>query len=587
MAWRLNLAWFALAVAPVLWLTPVLTGGVALHGQSDRFLREQDIWLLAGLSAAIFVCPLMWGPARRLARRAIWPLSARATLIGAAALVALIGWIGASLVFGGYPLSRDETLAGFGAAMISHGQAWAPVAPEWRAYAAALEPEFVRFTAGATLWQPAYLPVNAALRAIGGAVGLAALVNPVLAAISVVAVYAVARRLWPARPNLALTAAILLATSSQLLVTAMTPYAMTAHLAFNLAWLWLYLRGGRSGHTGALAVGFLATGLHQIAFHPLFAAPFVLQLWSERRWRLALTYTLAYAGICLFWLDYASLTLTLSGGAAPAATVGGIGGFGGQVAALIGGQRPPTVRTMAENLIRFMVWQNFLLAPLAALGCVAAVRAGGTLRALVAGIVLTTAAMCLLMPYQGHGWGYRYWQGLLGSFVLVATFGWGRLVDRLADADRGAAGVLFAGAATACLLVEFPIEATMAHDFARPYASAWAAIRAAPSQLVFVDPRGGWYVDDLVRNDPYLVDHPLVLREQTLTLAQIRTLCGRYTVSIFDAGDAADFGVRAAPTRVGAGGLSRWRRLGLPLSCGPNGVPVVEVTPWLPRRGSS
>jgi hypothetical protein len=38
----------------------------------------------------------------------------------------------------------------------------------------------------------------------------------------------------------------------------MTPYAMSAHLALNLVWLWLFLRNTAASHAGAIAVGFLA-----------------------------------------------------------------------------------------------------------------------------------------------------------------------------------------------------------------------------------------------------------------------------------------------------------------------------------------
>src|SRR5208282_587380 len=131
----------------------------------------------------------------------------------------------------------------------------------------------------------------------------------------------------------------LLATSSQFLITAMTPYAMTAHLTVNLVWLWLFLRGGRLGHAGAIAVAFLACGLHQLIFHPLFAAPFILQLWLERRYRAALFYTLAYALIGAFWIAYPTIALGLMVGAAPAAgavqaTAAGAG-FRGEVLGLL------------------------------------------------------------------------------------------------------------------------------------------------------------------------------------------------------------------------------------------------------------
>ena len=42
------------------------------------------------------------------------------------------------------------------------------------------------------------------------------------------------------------------------------------------------------GHAGAIAVGAVACGLHQIVFHPLFVAPFILHLWFHKRRALAL-----------------------------------------------------------------------------------------------------------------------------------------------------------------------------------------------------------------------------------------------------------------------------------------------------------
>ncbi|MGH7025220.1 MAG: hypothetical protein ACREEB_16755, partial [Caulobacteraceae bacterium] len=235
-----------------------------------------------------------------------------------------------------------------------------------------------------------------------------------------------------------------------------------------------------------------------------------------------------------------------------------------------------TFRTMAENLIRFLVWQNPLTTPLALIGAVAAVKAGGAPRALIAGIVLTTAALIVVMPYQGYGWGYRYWHGLLGSFVLIAALGWGRLGEAPGAVDRRAAGVIFAGMSAASLLALAPIEAAMAATFVRPYRLAYAAIQAAPSELVLVDPRGGWYENDLVRNDPYLTNRPLVMREPSLTRAQLAWLCAHYRISLMDAGDAARFGVRGRPL---AGGLASWRALGLPPACGRNAAAVVELTP--------
>ena len=391
---------------------------------------------------------------------------------------------------------------------------------------------------GGAFWVSGYLPVSAGLRAIGGLAGAASLVNPLLTAVSVAAVWGVARRMWPQRPGLALAAAILLATSSQVLVGGMTAYAMPAHLAFNLVWLWLFLRGGRLGHAGALAVGFLACGLHQLPFHPLFVAPFVAQLWLERRWRAAALYTVAYAAICLFWVEYWQIALAMAqtgpAVAATAAAKQGAMGFYEQAQLILKDFDWSGLALMAKNLIRFATWQNLLTAPLLLLSAWAAFRAKGTTRSLILGFVTTLAAVFALMPYQGHGWGYRYLNGLLGSACLLAAWQWGRMTDALSPSQRAGARGGFALAALASLFVLFPLRALQAHRFARPYALAAAAIRAAKTDVVLVDDRNVWFGIDLARNDPYLRNRPLVLYAEALEEDQARALCQGATISMFD-----------------------------------------------------
>jgi len=52
---------------------------------------------------------------------------------------------------------------------------------------------------------------------------------------------------------------------------------------------------------------------------------------------------------------------------------------------------------------------------------------------LVAGLVLTLLAMFMLLPYQGHGWGYRYLHGLIGSAALLGGYGWITLTGRISS----------------------------------------------------------------------------------------------------------------------------------------------------------
>jgi hypothetical protein len=563
----LAFAWLALVLIPFLLAAPTLVGWVAVREQSDLFFVKQDAWVLALMTGLLLATPF----AARARIGLSLSVSARTATLALAVFVLLVSSAGVWLVFGDYALSRDEEMANFGAQILRHGQLWAPVAPGWRDFVAGLEPEFVRFSAGGAFWQPAYLPVNAAMRALAGPA--AALVNPALAAGSVLLTAAIARQLWPERRDLALVSALFVAFSGQVLAAAMTPYAMTAHMAFNLAWLWLHLRGGKAGHGAALAVGFLATGLHQLVFHPLFVAPFVLQLWLERRWRLAALYTLAYAAICLFWLELSPVSLALAGGSIGRAAAG-VGGLGGQVAALVGASHPPTVRSMAENLLRYVSWQGLLAAPLTAIGAVAAVRRPGPLRPIVASLVLTTALLFILMPYQGYGWGYRYWHGLIGPLALLATLGWRRLTEGL---DGAAANRILIAAAGVSAIVLLPIRLVQAHDLVAPYAKAWRAVSAARTPLVIIDPTGAWYLDDLVRNDPNLESRPLILRAGGLRRDQLALLCARFPVSVLDAAGASRSGVRVQPGWDQDRGFSRWRAMGLAPNCGEAGLPVQPI----------
>jgi hypothetical protein len=589
---RILRAWFD--VSAVLLLLAILA--LPSPSLTDLLLHGQDLGVLVGVlcvAGGVRLCLALCGGdmgllrslgsiplARMVFKRGPSPLLAP----GLALLTGAVAIVGAGWVYHDYALSLDEFMARFDAGILGHGAPMAALPLQWRSYGAALQPLFVRFTPDGAFWSSTYLPVNAALRGLAGILGRQDLVSPLLAVVSVVATHGVARRLWPDRRGMAVAAAVLLATSSQFLITAMTTYAMTAHLAFNLVWLWLFLRGGRLGHLGALLVGFLACGLHQLAFHPLFVAPFVLQLWLERRWSAAILYTVAYAGFCLFWINYDGLArLIVEGpGAAAAGGVGGgsgadVNGFGAQAAALLGAFDPARIGLMAKNLIRFATWQNPLTPPLLVVGALGALGARGAVRSLVLGLILTTLAVFVILPYQGHGWGYRYLHGLLGSVCLLAVWAWRRLEAPLDPTQRRGARLVFAAVAAISLLVSLPIRALQTHDFVTPYARADQAIRHAPSQVVLVDDRGSMFTVDLVRNDPFLRSRPLVFYLAALNEAQIGALCAQNSVSLFDRADAARFGIPIFryPTVTLATGE---RRAALKAArCGPGRLPIRDL----------
>ena len=236
------------------------------------------------------------------------------------AIVFAVSLAGTFLLHGSYDFVRDELMATFDSRIFGHGLFMAPVAPQWRGLVPSLLPRFGVSVVDNAAWASTNLPGNAAFRALVGAVALPQLANPLLASLAVWATWSLGRVFWPKRPDEAIVAALLMVTSAQVLFMAMTSFAMTGHLFLNLIWLRLFLRDDRAGHLGACAVGAIACGWHQVAFHPLFVAPFILHLWWTRRWAAAAGYSAFYAAVCTSWLLYwrlagAEAGVTLGAGA--------------------------------------------------------------------------------------------------------------------------------------------------------------------------------------------------------------------------------------------------------------------------------
>jgi hypothetical protein len=525
---------------------------------ADVFLLEQDLPALAVAGAVLVVWRLapLPAPALRLDSRP------RLVVTGLGLFALAVGAIGGWTVYRNYPLSMDEYMAGFDASILASGRLLAAVPDAWREYVGALQPYFRLHVAGNTHWASDYLPVNAAFRALAGLVGAEGLTGGLWSAVSVAATYGVGRRLWPAARGPALLAAAFVATSSQVLVAGMTAYAMPAHLALNMVWLWLFLRRDGASQGAAALVAFAACGLHQLVFHPLFAGPFVLHLWLTRRWGKAAFHTAAYLAIGLFWTAYPGLALGWSGAEA-AAGAGGAAGLVGKIGALLGQLDLARFGYMPKNLLRFVAWQNPLMIVLALAGAVPAWRAGGEWRPLIAGVVLTVVAVSLLMPFQGHGWGYRYLHGFIGSFALAAAFGGVHLAATDKVSPRALRAGLVAGFAASVVLL-LPLRLFQVDGFVAPYAAARDAIARTPADLVLVDAAGLFYADDLVRNDPFLTHRPVAADLASLKPDQLAPLCAGRTVAVFSARDGARYGIRetAAPATADTRELRRRLRQG-------------------------
>ena len=509
-----------------------------------HFFSTHDVFMIALLGLALLALSF-WTPGKLWAftmerRGSLW----LALLCGG---VFLCGALGRDPVLGGFDLSRDEVMAVFDGEAFRAGRLFSSLPPQWRELQEALQPLFMAPILGGEHVISSYMPVHAALRALFSFLADPRFLNPLLAAGAVAVVHGLARQMWPQRPDAALIAALLLATSSQVLITAMTSYAMTAHLLFNLLWLRCFLRGGKLGHAGALTLGFFACGLHQVVFHPLFAAPFIRRLLSSKQRILGSFYALCYLLMIVFWGSYLRLAVLWDGRAPPA------GGETGDVGLtylmmrivfmladfdFLGG-----ILLMVLNLLRFAAWQHLLALPLCLLAWRAVRNDDGVMRELAGGLALTLLAMFVLLPYQGHGWGYRYWHGLLGSFCLLGACGWIHATQAARPlAARIAAGA-FPLASAFTILIAFPLNARHAEAVNAPVMQARHAIEAAPVDIVLVDDTGLRWGIDLVRNDTALQGRPLTLYFLHMEPEQLERLCGRYRMALFGREHMSRFGL--------------------------------------------
>lgn len=452
-------------------------------------------------------------------------------LLAAAALLSLTWW-GTRAIMLDYPLTRDEVSAWFDSIIFSSGQP-AAIVPMWlRPYLEAMVVAFHLPIEGNVAVVSAYMPGNAAMRAAMMQIAEPELLNPLLLTIGFVAAWDTARRLFADIPGAIWVCLLTYALSAQALVNAMTSYAMTAHLALNMVWLALFLRDRPWAHLMAMAIGAWAIGIHQIVFHPLFAAPFVLLLLRDRRWALVAIYSVAYAAALLGWMSWYGHVRDFAGAAAPVAEGDGIVGFiRYRVLSLFAEINTYTLPLMMYNLLRFFAWMPMFALPLMIAAFPQARRRYDLPAALLFGIMLTFLAMTALLPYQGHGWGYRYFHGVIPNVVLLCAYGFAAWREHNARQSEGL--VVLLGAAT--VIVQLPFLFSQANRFVAPYAALTERIgRQRQADFLILETMPPGSAIDQVRNRPDFTNRPLVFTDQLMNRAMVEELCRRGTVTMIE-----------------------------------------------------
>ena len=484
-----------------------------LRGSSNAFFRLFAITEPAGILVlgAFAVCVLvaMRGLPEGEER---WPLLAARPARGlplllVAAAVLAVAWAGASLVMHHFALAMDEYNASFQAAIIAQGRMSTPVPDAWSRWVVPMIPIFTTVRDGA--WLSTYLPGYATVRAGFLALDAEWLTNPALAALSIVLLALIARRLWPADARRQWLSVAFLAASTQFLVMSMTAYAMSAHLAVNLLWLWLYLRDDRASLIALPLLGVVALGLHNPFPHALFIAPFLLRMLRRKRFA-----ALAYIGV-----------IYLAGAALWLVRMRAVGTGTGSAGVLSLFQVPGTIMLYVQgmSLALTFTWQTPVAALCVLVGLFSWRELDENLRDIALGLCLTFAFYFFFASHQGHGWGYRYLYGVLGNLALVAAAG----VPVLARAvGSRAATRLIAASLLVSVAVQLPLRGMQAERFVRPFASASTWLASQPADAVLVPIHAVWYGQDLIRNDANFAPGPRILVAGPFTPALLEDLRG-------------------------------------------------------------
>jgi hypothetical protein len=137
--------------------------------------------------------------------------------------------------------------------------------------------------------------------------------------------------------------------------------------------------------------------------------------------------------------------------------------------------------------------------------------------------------MGILLPWQGHGWGYRYLHPVLGNAVLLAGYGF----HRLENAGLSLRWPMILSSLVALLLL--PVHALMAARMAAPFVQIREELASIPADAVIVDSDSVPFGQDVVLNRFDLTNRPKLLIASLVKPQDLPQLCSRSTIAFVDA----------------------------------------------------
>jgi hypothetical protein len=478
---------------------------------ADFHLRVQDVPGAALLLALLLAAWLVPAPAAQAACTLAEAMGRRPWTTAGFTFAALC--LGALYVEHSYPLAQDEYAALFQSEVFAAGRLTGQFPPE---LLARLIPPFYlnqflygSFQSGAVA--SAYWPGFALLLAPFSLVHAPWACNPLLASLALVLAGRIAARLT-GQPQAAGWAMLLALASPAFTAMAITYFSMTAHLLFNLLFVWLLLEKTTLRLVAAGAVGSFALVLHNPLPHTLFALPWIAWLALQpQRYRNLLALAAGYVPLAaLIGLGWGFLLAELQGktsfglfaadGSVPERIANFFWGWHLRMRTALGVPFDVLEMRLAEA-VRLWHWAVPGLPLLAAAGWWLG-RHDRRVRLLGLSLLCTAAGYLFIGYSQGHGWGARYLHPAWGVLPVLGAAGlvWAR------GAPGEALRRYVASLALLSLVLATALRAAQIHDYVAGHLANRPPTSAQGRQIVLIKVDAEKYTQDLVQNDPFLRD---------------------------------------------------------------------------------
>jgi len=497
------------------------------------FIRFEPLALLGGAAFFFGLCFIL----QKEKGLSSWPGLLKSKRLPLWIALGVLGTtcVGRFAVYQNFDLCIDEYLNDFEIRILAQHHLVATLPQEWRDDEGALKAPYENYNPEKGYWASGFLPGFATLDYIFSQGGVDWALSPALAALSLLLLASLARRAFPDEAHLAANIAVLLlAFSPQFLAMAMTKFAWTAHLCGSLLWVWLFINPNRFLFLLTPIFGALLIGLHQPHVHPLVAAPFIFRLCTTRQWKdfswFAFWYLLGAWG----WYQIFALLR-------PAAFAAG-GDLHNFVPANGFSIVPLLLALIFATFhgITLLAWAAPALVPFTGMFLYTWKQQPAFVRDGFLGVCLTFLFYLCFPHPQGHGWGFRYLHSAYGLLALAAAGGamalgregWNSQVSKALLAS-----LVFS------LLFQIPYRIYEIRAMVRPLSLTWNYISRQPTDFVIIKTSDFWYGWDLIRNDPWLKQKPLIFNDAKLTPEQRADLSRRGTVTVIGADEVKPFGV--------------------------------------------